>query len=187
MDQLGGDIGHVAHADKRHVLLEKVRAARDVRESQLAAVLVLGIVERAHIAAVVEEGGDDAQAEHGRVERFDAQSRALVAVDQARHRERHVAYVLDVVVRGIAGMESRQSAGVERGRVAKCLVDLAGRGFGVELEEYSNDLGVDRGRVRGVNAVRYVVFVAAASHSTTPPEANANADEFTWFSFSQRL
>ena len=74
-----------------------------MRGGVLGAVVVLLVVALADVAAVVEQRADDAELEQALADRGAVAARALVAVEQARHGERDIEHVLQVVVLGVAG------------------------------------------------------------------------------------
>ena len=90
------------HADRRQVARKEARAAADVRQRELRAIAVLGVVGLADVARVVEKRDDDAHHRALGAEALVGSVGLVVAGEQARHRERVVQRVLQVVVDGVA-------------------------------------------------------------------------------------
>ena len=97
-------------------------------DSSLGAVAVAPVAALAQVAEVVEQRGHDPERKTGSGQGRRAIAAALVAVHEARHGERDVEHVLDVVVLGIAGLVVRMLAGIEPAQVFERALDgLRGR------------------------------------------------------------
>ncbi len=98
------------HADGRQEARQKARAAGHVVQRELGAVAMLQVVEFADVAGVVKQRCDQ---RHDRplgaeaLVRIDA---ALVADQQARHRQRHVQRMLAIVIYGVHAVISGHAA-----------------------------------------------------------------------------
>ena len=88
------------------------------------AVLVLGILAVANITAVVIKRGDDAETEQALVYRHGSGC-THATVHQARHRQCHVHYVLNVVIIGIAPIVAGVLATIEAHQIIKGLPEIA--------------------------------------------------------------
>jgi hypothetical protein len=156
-------LGIVPKADLRQVPLQELAAARDVRRRIGGAVPVLGVVQLADVPAVVEERADHAELEELAIDVGRVAARALVAVEQARHRERHVHHVLQVVVLGVAAAVAGVVAEVEPDQV----VEGAVQGRRVDVVEGAVDpcdFELHADRVGRVDPVGDVEIAAAETH-----------------------
>ena len=93
---------------------------------------------------------------------------ALVAVHQARHGERHVEHVLDVVVFGLAGPVAKIAAVVGSLELGEGALERFGRGLREEAVIKPDHFRRDRGRIGRADRLRYVVVVAKAGHRGFP-------------------
>jgi hypothetical protein len=149
-------------ADLAHIAAQERGAARHVRQGVLGAEAVAMVVPPAQIAEVVEQGGERADNEDLAWQLgLASAAAALVAVHQARHGERHVEHVLDIVVLRVAGQVVRMPAGIEGGVVGKGALELGHRGAVIEPAIDAEHLAADRLRIGGPDGVGDVVVVAA--------------------------
>jgi hypothetical protein len=89
---------------------------------------------------------------------------------QARHAERHVQHVLNVMVIGVALVVTGLLAPVELRKVGERLIEVAGRAELVEiLVDAADFLGYGR-RVGGVDSIGDVVIVSSLVHHRYAPE-----------------
>ncbi len=158
----------LAHPDRRQVLAQETAAARDVRARVFRAAAVPAVAAAAQVAHVVEERADDAQREEPLADGRRVDAGALVAVEEPGHGERYLQDVLQVVVGGVALPVGGILAAVERGRVVEGLEECGGWGLRVEAAVDPADFELHADRVRGVDPVADVEFVAAVFHRAPP-------------------
>ena len=153
VQDLARDFGEIGEADRRQVLLEETPAARHVRRRVLRALAMPGVLELADVAAIVEQRADHAQLEMALVDVRPVAARALVAVEQARHGERHVEHVLDVVVFGVAARVAGIFAAVHAHEVVEGVGERGRLVTRVERAENARDFELHADRIGGVDPV----------------------------------
>jgi hypothetical protein len=117
------------------------------------------IVAPAQVADVVEQRGDEADDEQVRNQRLAAVAAALVAVHQARHRQRDVEHVLDVVILRIARPVPEIAAVVHARDVGEGALEPSRTRVRKELAVNADDFRADRGGIGGANGIADVVVV----------------------------
>ena len=157
--QLRGDRNLGRKPQSGQVGGHEVGAAADVDLGEHRAVLDFSLRQPLHVPRVVEQRHQ--HAEHGTpcAEPVRRRASALVAVDQARHGERDVERMPDVVIQRVAGEVAWKAAFEQRAKViegARQPIEVFSR---VANGEKGEDRVADPLRILDVYAVRDVVLV----------------------------
>ncbi len=123
------------------------------------AVLDAGLGAAAHIARVVQQRDHHAERGAARAQRLEAGVAAVVALDQPRHRQRHVQRVARVVVQGVAGQVARIVAFEQRLDVVEGARERREIGARIAGAENVDDGVADLVGVLDVDPVGHVVLV----------------------------
>jgi len=142
-------------------VLDEARAAAHMPQSVFGTAAMARIVTVAQIADVMEQRGDDAEPEQALADRLGALAAALVAIHQARHGQRNVEDVLEIVIAGIAGPVAWILAAIQALAVRKRARDQSRRRSRIEFEEKAAGLAVDGSRIGRLDPIAYVVFAAS--------------------------
>ena len=127
------------------------------------------IAALSQVAEIVEQRGERAGDEKlGAQPLVAARAASLVAVHQPRHGERHVEYVLDIVVLGVARPVHEIAAVVGARHFGEGKLERLRRRVGKERAVEPDHLRANGGGIRGADRIRDVVVVAMHAHGGFP-------------------
>jgi hypothetical protein len=143
-----------------------MRGARDMSQRIFGAVSMQRVLAVADVAAVVIKREHHAEPEQflTEVSRF----AALVAVQQARHRQRNVEHVLDVVIARIARSILGVLAAIHRSEVPKRLLQPSCARFSIQIKVNTPHFLRNGGRVGRLDAVGDVEVAPSFAHRCLP-------------------
>ena len=162
MHDHAADDGVSGQADFRQIAPQEIRAARDVLQRKLGAVIEFAVsVLMTNVAGIMKQRREDGHLRALGAETFFAFGASLVAGDKASERQSHIQRVLHIVIGRVAAEIARIAAREQSLEVVESQPDLVEGSARIrQCEQFMHGV-TDGDRVADLNGIGDVVVVAS--------------------------
>ena len=161
MHDLPSDWRKISHVDDAHVFFDESCATRSMGQCVFRAVVVTRVMLTPDVTDVVQQGRYRSENKETRPDRLAVFTRTLIAVHYARHRQRDIQGVLQIVVTGITRPVTGILTTEYTADIVKGLIEMLRRRIRIQRLKYAVNFQAHGSRIGGVHPIRDIVLVAS--------------------------